>query len=124
MSRHVFTPEEGQRGRDKSRQKAAENGRKGGIASGEAKRRKKTMRELLEEAFEREVENKQTGERVSLKGLTGIRIAEGCADGDARMIEIAMRLLGEDAKHIDITNSDGTLHTPSLVIEKVKEPEL
>lgn len=46
---------------------------------------------------------------------------------DTRAIIFALTNLASDKwkekQTTDITNSDGTLHTPSLIIEKVKEPE-
>ena len=66
----------------------------GGIASGKARREKKAMRELLEDALAKVIKSK-SGEVATKKEVASIRIADGMANGDPKMLEIGLKVLGD-----------------------------
>lgn len=66
----------------------------GGIASGKARREKKAMRELLEDALAKVIKSK-SGEEATKKEVASIRIADGMANGDPKMLEIGLKILGD-----------------------------
>lgn len=66
----------------------------GGIASGKARREKKAMRELLEDALAKVIKSK-SGEVATKKEVASIRIADGMANGDPKMLEIGLKILGD-----------------------------
>ena len=66
----------------------------GGIASGKARREKKAMRELLEDALAKVIKSK-SGEEATKKEVASIRIADGMANGDPKMLEIGLKVLGD-----------------------------
>ena len=70
------------------------NATKAGIASGKARREKKAMRELLEDALAKVIKSK-TGEQATKKEVASIRIADGMANGDPKMLEIGLKILGD-----------------------------
>lgn len=82
-----------------------ENGRNGGINSGKARREKKAMRELLEDALAKVIKSK-SGEQATKKEVASIRIADGMANGDPKMLEIGLKILGDftQKQEIEITN--------------------
>jgi hypothetical protein len=77
----------------------------GGIASGKARREKKAMRELLEDALAKVIKSK-SGEEATKKEVASIRIADGMANGDPKMLEIGLKILGDftQKQEIEITN--------------------
>ena len=76
---------------------AAISGKKGA-----AKRReRKEFREYLKAALEVEVENAK-GEKATLKEISMIKIAQGCAKGDIKSIELALKVLGEITEKAEI----------------------
>lgn len=79
--------------------------KQGGIASGKARREKKAMRELLEDALAKVIKSK-TGEQATKKEVASIRIADGMANGDPKMLEIGLKILGDftQKQEIEITN--------------------
>ena len=79
---------------ERSESEARESGRKGGIASGKARREKKAMRELLEDALAKVIKSK-SGEEATKKEVASIRIADGMANGDPKMLEIGLKILGD-----------------------------
>lgn len=78
--------------RTKSEQR--EIAKQGGIASGKARREKKAMRELLEDALAKVIKSK-SGEQATKKEVASIRIADGMANGDPKMLEIGLKILGD-----------------------------
>lgn len=70
------------------------NATKAGIASGKARREKKAMRELLEDALAKVIKSK-SGEEATKKEVASIRIADGMANGDPKMLEIGLKILGD-----------------------------
>lgn len=70
------------------------NATKAGIASGKARREKKAMRELLEDALAKVIKSK-SGEQATKKEVASIRIADGMANGDPKMLEIGLKILGD-----------------------------
>lgn len=68
--------------------------KQGGIASGKARREKKAMRELLEDALAKVIKSK-SGEEATKKEVASIRIADGMANGDPKMLEIGLKILGD-----------------------------
>lgn len=78
--------------RTKSEQR--EIAKQGGIASGKARREKKAMRELLEDALAKVIKSK-SGEEATKKEVASIRIADGMANGDPKMLEIGLKILGD-----------------------------
>lgn len=89
MNEQNLTP---QNRRTKSEQR--EIAKQGGIASGKARREKKAMRELLEDALAKVIKSK-TGEQATKKEVASIRIADGMANGDPKMLEIGLKILGD-----------------------------
>lgn len=89
--------------RTKSEQR--EIAKQGGIASGKARREKKAMRELLEDALAKVIKSK-SGEEATKKEVASIRIADGMANGDPKMLEIGLKILGDftQKQEIEITN--------------------
>lgn len=89
----------------RSASEVRENQRRGGINSGKARRKKKAMRELLEDALAKVIKSK-TGEQATKKEVASIRIADGMANGDPKMLEIGLKILGDftQKQEIDITN--------------------
>lgn len=100
MNEQNLTP---QNRRTKSEQR--EIAKQGGIASGKARREKKAMRELLEDALAKVIKSK-TGEQATKKEVASIRIADGMANGDPKMLEIGLKILGDftQKQEIEITN--------------------
>lgn len=76
----------------------------GGIASGKARREKKAMRELLEDALAKVIKSK-SGEEATKKEVASIRIADGMANGDPKMLEIGLKVLGDftQKQEIEVT---------------------
>ena len=89
MNEQNLTP---QNRRTKSEQR--EIAKQGGIASGKARREKKAMRELLEDALAKVIKSK-SGEEATKKEVASIRIADGMANGDPKMLEIGLKILGD-----------------------------
>lgn len=89
----------------RSASEVRENQRRGGINSGKARREKKAMRELLEDALAKVIKSK-TGEQATKKEVASIRIADGMANGDPKMLEIGLKILGDftQKQEIEITN--------------------
>ena len=81
------------------------NATKAGIASGKARREKKAMRELLEDALAKVIKSK-SGEEATKKEVASIRIADGMANGDPKMLEIGLKILGDftQKQEIEITS--------------------
>lgn len=100
MNEQNLTP---QNRRTKSKQR--EIAKQGGIASGKARREKKAMRELLEDALAKVIKSK-SGEEATKKEVASIRIADGMANGDPKMLEIGLKILGDftQKQEIEITN--------------------
>lgn len=100
MNEQNLTP---QNRRTKSEQR--EIAKQGGIASGKARREKKAMRELLEDALAKVIKSK-SGEEATKKEVASIRIADGMANGDPKMLEIGLKILGDftQKQEIEITN--------------------
>lgn len=78
----------------RSASEVRENQRRGGINSGKARREKKAMRELLEDALAKVIKSK-SGEEATKKEVASIRIADGMANGDPKMLEIGLKILGD-----------------------------
>lgn len=89
----------------RSASEVRENQRRGGINSGKARREKKAMRELLEDALAKVIKSK-SGEQATKKEVASIRIADGMANGDPKMLEIGLKILGDftQKQEIEITN--------------------
>ena len=89
----------------RSEKEVREMNRKGGINSGKARREKKAMRELLEDALAKVIKSK-SGEEATKKEVASIRIADGMANGDPKMLEIGLKILGDftQKQEIEITN--------------------
>lgn len=78
----------------RSKDEVREMNRKGGVNSGKARREKKAMRELLEDALAKVIKSK-SGEEATKKEVASIRIADGMANGDPKMLEIGLKILGD-----------------------------
>lgn len=89
----------------RSASEVRENQRRGGINSGKARREKKAMRELLEDALAKVIKSK-AGEQATKKEVASIRIADGMANGDPKMLEIGLKILGDftHKQEIEITS--------------------
>lgn len=92
---------------------------KGGKECSRRKRERRAMKELLQLAFERQIENKNTGETKSAKEVTAIKLVDGCVRGDLKAISLAMELLGEKNRTVEVTGKDG-----KDIFEKLSDAEL
>lgn len=73
---------------------AAILGKKGAEISNQKQRELKLFREYLNEALKVEAKNAK-GESATLKEISMIKIAQGCANGNMKSIELALKILGE-----------------------------
>lgn len=87
----------------RSKSEAREMGRRGGKASGRSRREKRAFRELIALALATTVKDDQSGEELSRKELSAIRLAESCSNGDLKAIALAAELLGEKVVQADVT---------------------
>lgn len=73
---------------------AAILGKKGAESLHKKNKQLKLFREYLNEALKVEAKNAK-GESATLKEISMIKIAQGCANGNMKSIELALKILGE-----------------------------
>lgn len=120
---------------DQSHDEAVKNGKAGGIASGRVRRMKgKHGRELVRALLDmREADPRIIADMVALgfnvQDITNEvvmhsrQIEKAKRKADTKAYAAVNKAAGYIEETVDITNSDGSLHTPSLVIETVKPAE-
>jgi len=126
LKKNAFTSEQ-------SRTEAAKNGRKGGIASGEARRRNKTTKEILAKVLDTAVTNPdmldyiatsgflKDEEDMNVRGLLVTSIVQnGIIRGDARVLEMAVKMLGEEEEKPE--KEEGPFRIDPLLIADVFQP--
>ena len=87
----------------RSESEAREMGRKGGKASGKSRLEKRTFRMLVETALSSRMKYDATGEELTRKEVSALKLAEQCSVGDLKAIQLAADLLGERVVQGNVT---------------------
>lgn len=98
--------------------------RRGGQKSGETRRKQRDFRAFLERAMSVQVTNK-AGVKTTRKEASMMNLAQRCANGELKAIELAMNILGENpTQKLEVTGKDGHDLIPARRLSKEEAAEM